>query len=154
MSAGTAQNGPGPAHLLFSHLDRVETTFANREGEPAEFSDGVPYFCKFLGMFLHQEFGAEVTARFFVGKDGENDVAQRLQAFGPGAQKSRQHHRHAALHVQRTPAPHLAVDLPALKRRMLPFLLCGCDDVHVSVEQQRGRSALAGQPGDQVGTVG
>jgi hypothetical protein len=101
---------------------------------------------------VDQPGAAGLTARLLVGHHGQLEVAPQGHPEA-GQQPNGGHaHGHHLLHVDRPPAPELAVvDLPG-ERRVPPAPGLGRDHVHVAVEQQRGLGPVApGEAGDQVG---
>ena len=154
VAAGTVKGDLEPADLLFGDLDRVEPAPADGEGEPAELAEGVANAGELVGMGFDEEPGPELAAGFFVRDDGEQNVARQPEVLGLGAQEGGDHHGDAALHVERSAAPDSVVDEAAFERRVLPALVLGGDDVHVTVEHQGGGVPLSGQAGNQVGAVG
>jgi len=78
-------------------------------------------------------------------------VACRIDLASGGAQERGDEHGHAALHVDRTATPDVAVDDIAAERRPLPVLPRSGDDVDVPLEEQRSPVPLAGQARDEVG---
>jgi hypothetical protein len=139
-----------PADLLLGHHDRVEATAGKRHREPAELADRVADVLEELGMLVDEVAGPLVAARLLVGQDTEDHVAGRQHAAGLGPHEGREHHRDAALHVQRSASPHVAVVQLAGKRLVAP-IAAGRHDIDVSLQEQRSGHAPSGKAGDQVG---
>ncbi len=148
-----AQARPRPADLLLGDHDRIEGAPGDVHAERAELADGVAHPLEQLGVLAHEELGAERAARLLVGHQAEDHVARRPAPGCLRAHERRQHHRHAALHVERAAPPHEAVVLLTGERRVAPAS-GGGDDVDVSLQQQRRRAALALQARDEARPVG
>ncbi len=150
MAARPAHAAAQPADLLLRHLDRIKAAATDSLRCAAELADRVLHALEQLGMFVREEAGAEVAAVLLVAEDGENDVATWLDLGARGAQERVDHHRDAALHVERAAAPEPAVHQLASERRMRPLLARGRDDVDVPVQEERRRLARAAHARDEI----
>ncbi len=117
--------------------------------EAAELADRVADAVEQLGVLAHEELGAERAAGLLVGHQAEDHVARRLLAARERAHERGEHHRDAALHVERAAPPDVAVGDLAGERRMRPVAARG-DDVDVALQQQRRTGAATAQARDQV----
>ena len=138
------------AQLLLRDLDRIEATLADRERETAELAQGVLDAVEQLSVIFHQEPRPVGAETLFVGERAEEDVPSRSESLGLCPKKGGNHHRDAALHVDRPSAPDVPVDELALEGRMGPLLIRGGHNVDVPVEQERCGVAPAWKAGDQV----
>ena len=94
-----------------------------------------------------------IAAPLLVAHQAEQHVARRRGGAGGSPQEGGQHHGHAALHVERTASPDVAVgDLPA-EGRSRPAALRG-DHIDVALQEQWRRESLAWQSRDQIGSLG
>jgi len=94
------------------------------------------------------------TAGFLIGDAGEDEVAlERDALFLEPRDDQRAHDRHV-LHVDGAAAPDVAVVDLAAKRRMLPALRLGLDDVEMRGQQERRLLARAFEPRDDVLPLG
>ena len=103
-----------------------------------------------MRVLLDEELRAVVAACLLVRQHGQDDVARKLRCVAGCAQEGRDHHRDAALHVERSASPDPAVDEVAAERRPRPALTGGRDDVDVPLQQQGRPVAPAAQPGDEI----
>ena len=124
------------------------------EGDPADLAERMANAGEGFGMLLREELRAEVSAGLLVGEHGEHDAAGRHAALCLRSEERRDHHRHARLHVERAASPYDAVGDLGRKRRMRPLLARGRDDVDVAVEEEWRVAVRAGQPRDEVGSLG
>ena len=90
--------------------------------EAAELAERVAHPREQLRVLLDEEARAEVAAVLLVGEDDEDEVAGQRDVLPLRAQEGVDEHRDAALHVERAAAPDVAVDEPALERRVRPRL--------------------------------
>jgi hypothetical protein len=95
----------------------------------------------------------EVAAGLLVRQQTQDHVARRLRAAGRNAHQGGEHHRHPALHVQRTTAPEMAARQLARERWVLP-LPARWYDVDMPLQKQRRAFSPSDQPRDQVGALG
>jgi hypothetical protein len=103
-------------------------------------------------MVLDHEACSCVAGSLLVAEHAEQHIAGRRYVRLAGAQEGREHHRHAALHVQRAASPDEPVGDLAGERRSRPPA-CRRHDVDVALHEERGRDALAWQAGDEVGAL-
>ena len=101
-------------------------------------------------MLFDEELRAEVAAVLLVAQHHEDDVTARFELPAGGPQERRHVHCDCALHVDRPPAPDLAVHELAAEGRMRPLLSRCRDHVDVALQQERLGASLAPQPGDEV----
>ena len=92
-------------------------------------------------VLLDEEARAVVAAVLLVGKDEQDEVARKLDAFLLRAQERVDEHRDPCLHVERAAPPDEAALEAGLEGRMRPLLADGRHDVHVALEQERRRRA-------------
>ncbi len=90
-----------------------------------------------------------IAAGLLVGEQAQDHVSRRGSLARAGAHERRQHHRHPALHVERSPSPDVAV-VKLARERLVPPAAHRRDDVEVALQQQRRGPAAAPQPRDQV----
>ena len=144
-----ANRRPRPANLLLGDHDRVEAATGDLHREAAELPDRIAHAGEQLGVLGDEEARAEVAARLLVGEDAQDHIARRRLPARLRAHERSQHHRDAALHVQRAATPHVAAVELARERRPAP-LPARRDDVDVALQQQRRARSASGQARDQV----
>ena len=105
-------------------------------------------------MLLRQELRAEVAAGLLVGDHGEHEATGWDATLRLRPQKSGDHHRHAALHVDCASAPDHAVDDFSAEGRMRPLLAGSRDDVDVAVQEQRSAAVLSTEARDEIRPIG
>ena len=137
-----------PAHLLLRDLDRVETAPGDPDRRATELSEGVLRASEGVGMLLRHEPGALVAAVLLVAQDEQDERGRRAGLVR--REERRDAHRHAALHVERAPAPDVAVRELASERGPAPALAGRRDDVDVAVQQERRPAAGTGMARDEV----
>jgi hypothetical protein len=96
----------------------------------------VPDAVEELGVLLHHEAGAEDAQVLLVGEHAQQNVTRRRLVRAGKPQEGGEHHRHPALHVQRSPAPDLTVDQLTAKRIVTPPLPIGGYDIDMPLKQQ------------------
>jgi len=142
MTARAAQGGEDLTPALLGDHDRVEAPASQVLHHAAGLADAVLDTSEKFGVLVDEELRALVASRLFVREDRETR--------SPGAPPLRlrlqhgvDHHRHATLHIQRAPAPQVAVDDLSAKRLVRPVLVDGGDNVDVALEQERRSLAPA-----------
>ena len=140
------------AATLFGDHDRIERAAAQMLSLAAALPDRVLDSSEQVGVLVDQPAGPEHPARFLVREQGQDQIP-RGAVFG-SAQRRVDHHRHAALHVERAATPHVAADDLRGERRMGPGLPDSRHHVDVALQQQRRSLALSLHARDQVGPAG
>src|SRR5438067_2038262 len=116
MSPTAANCGADQAALLLGDLDRDEAAVAAPERVAAELAQGMANVGKQVGVLLDEELHPGTTARLFVARQHQHEIA-RWRRLGRRDSHDRRHeHRHPALHVERASAPYFAVDQLAPER--------------------------------------
>jgi len=90
--------------------------------------------------------GAQVAPSLLVADQREDHVACQRQLRRGRPQRCGDEHRHAALHIERAPAPDGAVGELAGEGRMRPALAGRGHNVDMAFQQQRRRVAAARKP--------
>jgi hypothetical protein len=144
--AGPADHCAEPAPLLLRDLDRIEAAAGDVDGGAAELTERVARAAADVRVLLGEELRAQGAAVLLVAQDRKDEAAP---PFRVRAQERRHEHGDAALHVERSATPDVAVDEVAAKRRVRPPLAGGGDDVDVPVEDER-RSVCARKPGEEI----
>ena len=139
-----------PADLFLRDLNEKHAAPADLHVEAAELADRVFDPVEEMCVLLDEELRAVVAARFLVRQHGQDDVARKLRCVAGCAQEGGDHHRDAALHVERPASPDPAVDQVAAERRARPALTDGRDDVDVPLQQQGRPVAPAAQARDEI----
>ncbi len=98
-----------PADLLLGHHDRIEALAGDVHREGAELADREAHALEQIGVLAHEELGPVVAARLLVDEHAQDQIARRSHLAGGCAHERREHHRDAALHVERAAPPHVAV---------------------------------------------
>jgi hypothetical protein len=98
---------------------------------------------------LDDEARAVVAAALFVAEQAQDDVSGRRCGGLGRLQEGGEHHRHAALHVERAASPDVAVGHLSAERWPQPAPL-RWDDVDMALHQEPRRAALASKSRDQV----
>ena len=151
---GPAAGGqPHPGQALLGGLHEVEAqVVADGDAEAADLADRLGAVLEQVGVLVDEPAGAELAAGLLVGDVGQHDVARRLHAGAGPVAHQRQDHGVHVLHVDRAPAPDVAVALLAGERVDAPLGRVGGDDVQVPVHQQGGPAAVGAlDAGDQAG---
>ena len=140
--------------MLFADLNQVEGAPRNVERKSAKLADCVSNVGEQVWLRLDEVLRTDDAPGFFIGEHAQQDVAGRDDAVSSGPQQGGDHHREAALHVQRAAAPDIAVDDAGLERGMTPGLVRGGHDVGVTVQEKGRRVASPGKACDQVRPLG
>ena len=106
-----------------------------------------------VGMLLHEPLEAEAVTDLLVRGRDEDQVARPLPALPRERGERDCGGGDLALHVERAPPPHLAVDEVAAERLALPLARVGEHDVGVREQRERRAVAATANPRDEVRTL-
>jgi hypothetical protein len=136
--------------LFLGHHDGIEASACHVEAKTSELPDGVADAREEVRVLFDEEARPEVATVFFVTEDAQDDIPREGELLGLGAEEGRDEHRHAALHIQRTAPPEIAIGLIPGERRMGPPLPLCRHHIDVPIQQQWGGVALALEPRDEI----
>ena len=137
-------------HVLFADLEVIRDLLAAGAFAPAALVEaelGVDHFALVLNQPL---YAVEGTASLFVGRERDDDVAVRLEAFAAVTDEIRDPDRSLGLVVAGAAAVKVAIALDELERVHAPVFAFGFHNVGVRQKQERFAPAGAAIAGHQI----
>src|SRR2546422_605731 len=152
MATGSVHGGFDQASLLLSDHNRVKSAPANVHCIATKLAQGITNTLEQVCMPFNEIFCSVVAASLLIAYHGQYHVTCYRHTFGFSPQQGGQHHGYPTFHIQRSPAPDVAICRSPREWWVLPLLVFGGDNVNMSMQQQRWCMPLPCQACDQVGT--